>query len=152
MISPETLRRFALFAGIAPAHFKDLAMAGEEVELEEGEWLFREGDEADGLYLIVSGTVDLKIALDASGERQADLETLVAGEVLGWSALVEPYLYTLGAVVTSRASLVKLDAARLRKLLEDNPQLGFQIMTRLASVIGDRLKNLRVRFVSLVAE
>lgn len=152
MISPETLRRFALFAGIAPAHFKDLAMAGEEVNLEEGEWVFREGDEADALYLVVSGTIALKIALDASGERQADLETLVAGEVLGWSALVEPYQYTLGAVATSRASLVKLDAARLRKLLEDNPQLGFQIMTRLASVIGDRLKNLRVRFVSLVAE
>lgn len=152
MISPETLRRFALFAGIDPAHFKDLAMAGEEVELEEGEWVFREGDEADSLYLIVSGTVDLKIALDASGERQADLETLVAGDVIGWSALVEPYQYTLGAVATSWANLVKLDAAQLRQLMEDNPRLGFQITSRLAHVIGSRLKNLRVRFVSLVAE
>lgn len=149
MISPETLRRFPLFAGTAPAQFKELAMLGEEVAFNTGDWLFYEGDAADALYLILSGSIELKIRLDAAGTHHADLNTLIEGEVVGWSALVEPYVYTLGAVAISDAQLVKLDGEKLRKLLAQNPELGFSLMSRLAQAIGRRLTNLRVQFVSL---
>lgn len=150
MISPETLRRFSLFAGLDPAWFKDIAMVGEEVKLAQGEWLFHEGDDADALYLVLNGSVELKINLDVQSSRQADISTVSAGEVLGWSALVEPEVYTLGAVAASDVQLVRLDAAGLRKLMEQNCEFGFHLMRQLAKVLGQRLTNLRVQFVSLV--
>ncbi len=150
MISPETLRRFSLFAGLDPAWFKDIAMVGEEVKLAQGEWLFHEGDDADALYLVLNGSVELKIDLDVQSSRQADISTVSAGEVLGWSALVEPEVYTLGAVAASDVQLVRLDAAGLRKLMEQNCEFGFHLMRQLAKVLGQRLTNLRVQFVSLV--
>lgn len=150
MISPETLRRFSLFAGLDPAWFKDIAMVGEEVKLAQGEWLFHEGDDADALYLVLNGSVELKIDLDVQSSRQADISTVSAGEVLGWSALVEPEVYTLGAVAASDVQLVRLDAAGLRKLMEQNYEFGFHLMRQLAKVLGQRLTNLRVQFVSLV--
>lgn len=150
MISPETLRRFSLFAGIDPAAFKDLAMAGDEVNLKEGDWLFKEGEDADALYLILSGEVELKINLDEKGARQADLSTLVEGDVTGWSALLEPCAYTLNAVAAADTRVVKLDAAQLRELMDRNTNVGYVLMGRLAQALADRLTNLRVQFVSLI--
>jgi CRP/FNR family cyclic AMP-dependent transcriptional regulator len=152
MISPETLRRFSLFAGLAPEMFKDLAMLGNEVSLKTGEWLFREGDEADSLYLVISGSIDLKIALDSSGERQEDLETIVAGEAIGWSTFVEPYQYTLSAVAAADVELVKLDGKNLRNLMTQNPEIGYNLMCHVAQAIAKRLNDLRVRFVSIAGD
>ena len=149
MISPEILRRFSLFAGLDPEMFKELAMAGEEVALSADEWLFEEGDDADALFLILSGTVELTINLDEAGERKADLTTLVEGDVTGWSALVEPYVYTLGAKAASDMKVIKLDGEGLREKMAANPEMGLLLMHRLAQALGQRLNNLRVQFISL---
>ena len=81
MISPEKLRRFPLFAGVDPALLKDIAMVGEEVAFDEGEWLFIEGDDANALYLVLGGSLELKIDLNQDGTRRADLLTLTEGSV-----------------------------------------------------------------------
>jgi CRP/FNR family cyclic AMP-dependent transcriptional regulator len=150
MISPEVLRRFSLFAGLDAEVFKDLAMTGEEVTVSAGEWLFKEGAAADALYLIMEGTVDLKINVNEAGTEQADLSSLVSGDVTGWSALVEPYTYTLGAVATSNVCAARLNGEQLRSLMEAQPEVGYQLMHRVAQAIATRLTNLRVRFVSLI--
>ena len=152
MISPETLRRYALFAGLEPGVFKTLAMMGDEVSLAAGTWIFQEGSEADALYLVDSGSVELKLKLDEAGEHQIDLATLVAGDVLGWSALVEPYVYTLGAVASGDARLIRLDGAQLRGFMIDDCISGTVLMQRLAQALGKRLTNLRVQFASLVVD
>lgn len=149
MVSPEVLRRHSLFAGVEPSLFKDLAMIADEVVLQAGDWLFKEGDEAEALYLLESGKVDLKINLDEAGTRHADLNTLIEGDVIGWSALVEPYEYTLGAVVVADAKAIRLDGLSLRRMMASNSEMGYAIMTRLAAALGERLTNLRVQFVSL---
>ena len=149
MISPEQLRRFSLFAGLDPGVFKDLAMISEEVAFGEGEWLFHERDEADAVYLVLSGTVDLKIGLDQEGKRHADLCTLIEGEMVGWSGVVEPFTYGLGCIASSEARLVKMDADRLRELMAQKPEQGLILMSQVAQVIKARLTNLRVRFVSI---
>lgn len=149
MVSPESLRRYSLFAGVDPALFKDLAMIADEVSLAEGDWLFEEGAPADAVYLLDSGKIDLKINLDEAGTRHADLNTLVEGDVVGWSALVEPYEYTLGAVAISDATVIRLDGMSLRRMMASNCEMGYAIMTRLATALGERLTNLRVQFVSL---
>ena len=150
MISPEVLRRFTLFAGLDAEVFKSLAMTGEELTVSAGEWLFQEGADAEALYLVLEGTVDLKINVNEAGTEQADLSTLVAGDVMGWSALVEPYVYTLGAVATSEAKVARLDGAQMRALMDEQPEMGYILMHQVAQAIGTRLTNLRVRFVSLI--
>ena len=149
MISPEQLRRFSLFAGLDPGIFKDLAMISEEVRFAEGEWLFHERDEADAVYLVLSGTVDLTIDLDKEGKRHADLGTLIEGEMLGYSGVVQPYIYGLGCVASSDARLVKMDAGRLRELMAQKPEQGLVLMGQVAQVIKTRLTNLRIRFISM---
>ena len=149
MISPEVLRRFQLFAGVSPAVFKQLAMIGEEIEVSEGEWLFHEGDDAEGLYLIIDGEVDCKLGIGQDSDRFADVCTLVTGDLVGWSALVAPYKYTLSGIAAKDTRLVWLDAERLREMMQQDPGLGFIVMQQVAAVIAQRLAHLRIRFVSL---
>jgi CRP-like cAMP-binding protein len=152
MISPELLRRYDLFAGLDPAMFKKIAMIGEEVDLAEGDLLFTEGEEADAFFLVIKGTVDIKMNLDEEGIRRLDVGTLIEGDITGWSALVAPYVYTLSAEAVTPTTVARLDAAAFRQLLDENcSELGYPIMTQLTRVLGERLNNIRVQFVSLIA-
>ncbi|MCC6905483.1 MAG: cyclic nucleotide-binding domain-containing protein [Anaerolineae bacterium] len=149
MVSPEILRRFTVFAGLEPAAYRDVAMLSREVSFKAGEWLFHEGDDATALYLLVNGAVGLEMNIGERGARQ-HISTLVEGELVGWSALVEPYIFTLGAQATKDSKLVAIDAASLLRLMESNTEIGYVIMTQLAKSVGDRLTNLRVQFASLI--
>lgn len=149
MISPETLRRFKFFSNIEPAALKGIAMVGTTVTCGKGDWVFYERTDADALYLVERGSIELMINLDETGEKQAYVSTVVDGEIMGWSALVDPYTYTLGAVCRSEASLVRLDANKLRDLMDGDSELKAGIMTGLASAMAERLSNLRVQFVSV---
>jgi CRP-like cAMP-binding protein len=149
MISPETLRRFPLFAGLDFSDIKDLAMIGKEIICGDGEWVFHEGDEADALYILLAGTVDLQLALDNGRTVYTSLTTVVEGELIGWSALVPPHSYKLGAVANGEVRLVKLDRTGLRETLSQKPGAGYTLTLRVAEVISDRLTKMHVRLASL---
>lgn len=150
MVSPELLRRFTLFAGLNPEAFKELALMSEELMLEAGEWLFHENEKAHGLYLVQDGIVALMLNLDEEGIKKTEIETVVAGEVVGWSVVVEPFVYTIGALAETNCKLIKIDGERLRKSLDQNPEWGYLMMKRVAKTIGVRLRQMRVRLVSVV--
>ena len=150
MISPEVLRRFPLFAGLSPTAFRDLALFGEQATYAAGDYIFEEGDDASQLFLIVEGSVDILLNLGDNYEKRTEIETIVAGEVLGWSALVEPHTYKLSAIATSDVTAVALDAVALRAYLAGHCELGYMVLGRVAQIIGDRLHNMRVRMLSLI--
>lgn len=136
MISPETLRRYSFFAGLDPAVLKEIAMLSSEVTFQAGEWLFHQGDPAEAFYLILEGAVDLQLNLDEAGTRRVDMCRLVEGDVVGWSALVEPYIYTLGALAFRPTRLAKLDGAAMRDLMSRDPAVGYPIMQCLSQVLA----------------
>ena len=51
---------------------------------------------------------------------QITVDMITKGESMGWSAIVEPYLYTLGALCIDRTKLIALDAAKMRALMNDD--------------------------------
>ncbi len=150
MISPEILRRFSLFAGLESESIKQLAMLAKEDTYPKGEWLFFESDAADTLYVVIEGKVDLKVALDEEGNNYADIQTIVEGEVTGWSAMVEPYEYKLDGIAATDVRLAAIDGVGLRELMQQDTKLGYILMSRLAKEMAERLTNMRIRFISLI--
>jgi CRP/FNR family transcriptional regulator, cyclic AMP receptor protein len=145
MISTGTLQRFSLLAGLEPAFLEKLSSISEEKAVEKGEWLFHEGDNAEGLYLILQGGVDLKLKLDEKRNLYGTLTTLHEGNALGWSSLVEPYVYTLGAVATGQTRLIRINGEELRGLLKEQPEQGYIFMQRLAQAMATRVNLLSER-------
>ena len=143
MISPELLRRYTHFVGIDDENLKQLAMISEERTIPAGTVLFREGDTADHIAIIQKGEVDIQYTLGNGEQRTVD--TLVEGDLLMWSALVEPYKATGLGTTTKETHIIKIDGAKLRALCEQEPLLGYRLMTQVAKMLAHRLEGARVQ-------
>jgi CRP/FNR family cyclic AMP-dependent transcriptional regulator len=150
MVSPETLRRLALFASIDDEMIKCIAMAGEVKAVEKGEWLFQEGETAKHLFIILRGRVEIEVSLGPQELHQIGVCSLMEGDLFGWSALVDPYQYQLGAVTSTQCHLVQFNGVRLCEIFAHHPSVGYLMMSRITKIIGSRLINLRIQFVSLI--
>ena len=148
MISPEILRRYPYFAGIDEASLRQLAMVAEEKpSIAAGVQLFAEGEPVKHLGIIVRGEVNIQYLL-GNGEMRT-VDTLVGGDLLGFSALIEPYKYTGFATTTQRTDLALLDAAKLRALCHQDPLLGFQLTLEVAKLLAHRLEGARVQLAAV---
>ena len=147
MISPEMLRRYPYFAGIGEESLKAVAMIAEEKQVPAGTHLFSEGDPADAMNIIVKGEVSIQYIL-GTGERRT-VDTLVEGDILGWSALVEPYKYTAVGAATRATHMITIDAKKLRGLCDQDPQLGYRLTTQIARLLAHRLEGARVQLAAI---
>jgi CRP/FNR family transcriptional regulator, cyclic AMP receptor protein len=143
MISPEVLRRYPYFVGINDESLKQLAMIAEEKTVPADTVMFREGDPASHLSIILKGEVNIQYVLGDDELRTVD--TLVEGDLLMWSALVEPYKATAIGTTTKETHLARIDAAKLRILCEQEPILGYRLMTQVAKLLAHRLDGARVQ-------
>jgi CRP-like cAMP-binding protein len=151
MISPETLRRFPLFARQDADMLKQIAMLADEISADPGHPLFFEGEVAKKLFLISEGAVVLTINMGEKGEQNLkELEPLSVGEVVGWSAIIKPHIYKMGAKVDRESRLITFDGEGLRDLFDKNPVFGYYFMQKIAEVVGERLISKCVQLMSLV--
>jgi len=147
MISPELLRRYRCFATISDASLKAVAMLANEQFAPTGTDLFREGDPADALRIIVDGEVKIRYTMGNSELRTVD--TLIPGDLVGWSALVEPYKMTSVATACADTRLIAIDASRLRELCDRDPLLGYRLLEQVARLLADRLEGARVQLAAV---
>ena len=147
MISPELLRRYPYFSTVDDDSLKAVAMLAEEKSVPAGTEMFRGGDPADALNIIVKGEVDIQYLL-GNGERRT-VDTLVSGDILGWSALIEPYKYTAIATATKPTQLVAIQAKKLRQLCDKDPLLGYRLTIEVARLLAHRLEAARVQLATV---
>jgi CRP-like cAMP-binding protein len=141
------LRGVPVFEGLSPEELTLLAGCGSNVHFDQGAVLFREGDAADTFYLIRHGSVALEMFVPARGP--AIIETLEAGEVVGWSWLFPPYRWHFDARALTPIRATAFDGACLRGKCEDDPRLGYALMARFAQVLIERLQWTRLRLLDL---
>lgn len=146
MVSIEVLRSFPYFAGVCAESLKAVAAITEERPLALGEPLFKEGDPARALYILRAGQVD--IVYQHHRDQGCVVDTVVAGDLIGWSALVEPYRCTATAVPREPGQVVRIDAVGIRGLCERDHTLGFQLLKELAGTLSRRLQGALVQLAA----
>jgi CRP/FNR family cyclic AMP-dependent transcriptional regulator len=140
MISPEVIRRFPLSAGLNADQLTQLAMAAEELVVDEGHWFFRQDQELHAMYLVLEGQVGIVVELP----RQEVLTSTVGpGEVFGWSGMVPPHETTAGARALSPCRVVRFDCRRVRQTFETDCRFGYIVMERMAQIVRQRMRDLR---------
>lgn len=149
MISPELLRRYSLFSSLGHEHLAALAMIGEMVEYEAGQEIFQADAPATHLCFVHEGKVDLSI--EFPGGKKKNWMEITSGFLLCWSSVVEPYRYTCSAYAVDSVRMMKFDGAKLRDMMEKDHDLGFALMKQVAKAISERLKSIRMMFISLIA-
>ena len=146
MVSIEVLRSFPYFAGVGADSLKAVAAAAEERPFKPGEPLFREGDIARALYILREGQVDIVYQLHEGEGRVVD--TVVGGDLIGWSSVVEPYRCTATAVPRSFGRAVHIGAAAIRDLCDRDHTLGYHLLKELAATLSRRLQGALVQLAA----
>jgi CRP/FNR family cyclic AMP-dependent transcriptional regulator len=72
------------------------------------------------------------------------IQTLNAGEILGWSALLEAGHARFEARALSEVEAIAFEGSELRKVLGGNPELGYAFMKAILGVVVDRLDATRM--------
>lgn len=147
MISPERLRRFSYCAGCPDEVLQSMAMSAGNHSFKAGERLFTEGEKSTHLMFIEEGEVDVVYRL--GDDRQVVVDTLVPGDTLSWSALVEPHVLSATAVGKKDGRLIQVDAQNLRRLCEENPAYGYRMMSEIAKVLRSRLIATRIQLAAM---
>ncbi|WP_347246627.1 cyclic nucleotide-binding domain-containing protein [Thermogutta sp.] len=146
MVSPEMLRRYPYFAKISEESLKEIAMMAEERSYPAGLQLFNEGDPADYLNIIVEGEVQIQYQL-GNGEKRT-VDTLVAGDILVWSALIEPYRTTAIGTTSKPTKVIAIKAKPLRELCDRDPMVGYRLTREIAKLLAHRLERARVQLAA----
>jgi CRP-like cAMP-binding protein len=127
-VKVEALRQVPLFEGLSKKHLRALARVTEDVAVEAGTVLCREGRLGREFFVIVDGTVEVT----RGGKR---LATRGAGEFFGEIALITTTTRT--ATVTAKTPLrcFILTRGDFRIVLDDNPGVERKVM----QALGERL-------------
>ncbi|GAB4098234.1 Crp/Fnr family transcriptional regulator [Sinomonas halotolerans] len=126
----EVLRRAPLFATLDDDAFRLLMDELTEVDLSRGASVFREGDQGDQLYFIVSGKV--KLGRTSPDGRESLLAILGPGELFGEMALFDPAPRNATATAVSETRLAGLKNEALNTLLRSRPEVSAQLLQALA--------------------
>jgi CRP/FNR family cyclic AMP-dependent transcriptional regulator len=148
MVTADVLSRWSFFAGLSDASLRSLAEITRRVSYPDGTTVFEEGTPATTLYLLLDGWVDILTAVSPAAARNELLTTLTAGDIFGWSALVEPYVYTAAAHCATPATVMCFPGAALLALFETDARLCYTLMNRVCRVIDGRLSAARHQLIS----
>ena len=146
----KTLRRIPWFLDLNQTQLDRLSAIATLHELESGEVLFKEGDREDFLYILLEGQVELEIEVPTHG--QMAFYKAEALDIIGWSSLTPIVRQrTASAKARQQSLLLGLQRELLEQLCDEDHDLGYIIMRRLANLVANRLLTTRVCLMDLIA-
>ena len=123
------LGKSMVFNGLDPDGLRRLGGIGREMALPAGAVLFEQGEESDGLYIVIVGIV--RIYLTADDGREATISLLEEGEMIGEIALLDGLPRSAGAAALTDTRVIFIPHKPFCELLDSSPQLSRQVMLML---------------------
>ncbi len=133
--------------GMEPIYHELFVDCASNVRFEAGEYIFREGEEANQFYLIRHGRVAVEISTPERGS--VIIQSLGEGDVLGWGWMIPPYRQRFDARAVDLTRAIALDGRCLRERSEEDHDLGFQLMKRAAQVMEQRFQATRLQLLDM---
>lgn len=135
----QVLARVPLFAALTRRELARIETILHHRQASAGESLVREGEQGFGMYVILSGRIEIRQAGADGGAHL--LATLGPGEFFGEQALLDETPRTATALASQPTSVVGFFRSDLLELIEGEPRLGLKIVMRLSQMISVRLRH-----------
>jgi CRP-like cAMP-binding protein len=132
----DTLKSIRFLRDMPQEYLDQIASISRILDFDDRDVVFREGDTARVLYLIVSGSVSLKIG---DGPDCKQIVTLNAGELLGWSSLSDHPHFVATAVAVGPTRIIEIDSAKLRAFCQTDAKFGYELLRRTLLALSKRL-------------
>lgn len=134
-----------LFKGVSQRFITKIANNSEEESFKKNSMIFKTGEKASHFFVLAEGAIDISL-----GKREgAHMSVSKPGEIFGWSALVEPYIYTANAKATKDTRVIRISRDLIEQAISEHPAEGLAVLKNLTGIIAQRL---RYAYKSLVPE
>lgn len=144
----ETLRRTPLFANLPPDDLARVAGISSPRRCGKKESLFREGDRADGFFIVASGRIKV-FKLSEEGKEQV-LHVLEAGQSFAEATIFEGGHFPASAEALEASELVFIPKRLFIDLLEKTPRISLRMlgsMSKWLKRMTDLVESLALRDV-----
>ena len=142
------LNRIPWFKELQPRHVRKLASITTLRQVKAGEVLFREGDKEDYVYIVIDGRVALDLFVPHRGKVR--FYTAEQWEIFGWSGVTPTVRQrTAGATAVVDSRVARTSAEDIRQACDEDHDLGYEVMRRLANVVAARLLVTRLQLLDM---
>jgi len=155
MIPIQLLRKVSIFEGLTDGQLERIAEICREETHPAGSLIIEEGEPAERLYVLREGRVALEMGVRMWPERrvrQMRVETLNAGQPFGLSTLTDSDLRTMSARAVDRCRSITLGEQDLRRLMDSDPVMGYEINAGLSNVLAERLRYTRLSLTEFLGQ
>lgn len=143
----EKLRQLEFLQSLDESHLQPLAEIARVVTFPAETVIFREGDPATNIFLLTCGNVSLEICAPSLGCRR--IMSVSAGDLLGWSPVLESSRLTATARALSDVEALKISGTQLLALCEHDARFGYEFMRCAAHALAKRLSATRLQLLDL---
>ncbi len=141
------LKEHAFVKGLEPEYLDLIIECAHNVVFQAGEFIVRQGEDANHFYLIRHGKVAIEISSPA--RQGLIIQTLTDNDVLGWSWLFPPYQWQFDAQATELTRAIALNGLCLRGKCDSDPGLGYELMKRFSSILFETLQVTQLQLLDL---
>src|SRR3954447_22531498 len=131
------LRKALFFFGILnDADVEFMLAVGRRLELRPTEWLIREGEPLQDLFIVVDGMLTVRVA----ALSETEVARVMAGEVLGEISFADARPPSASVVSLERSTVLAVPLEQLNRRLEEEPPFAARFYRALAVFLADRLR------------
>jgi CRP-like cAMP-binding protein len=134
----NSIKNHPFLSGMAGKHVDLIVQGAKQTEYGSNDILISEGEPANQFFLIESGLVALETT--APGKGAALIQTIGAGEPVGWSWLFPPFISHFRARALQPTQAIILNGGHLLVLCEENHVLGYDVMRRITQIVISRME------------
>ncbi len=147
-VTPEILKGMDLFEVLEAVELADIAPLCGVEEFASGQYVYREGDKAEKIYMVLEGRVAVEIEIRPG--KKVVIYTETKGHMFGYPSLVRLQTFLTSTRCIDKVKVVTIDAEELvSKIFKPDCRRGYLVMNRLAEIIAVKLRETRMQLVSL---
>lgn len=137
-IAPSVLRNFGLFGAMPEAVLEHLSETLTILEAEPGTYIFREGDEANSMFVVLQG--DMEVLKRSKYGPDARVAVLGPGDWFGEMGVIDVQPRSASVMTVSPARFLKISAADLDRLYRFDVKAYALIVLNIAREMSRRLR------------
>ena len=147
----QALQSIPWFLELKPKQIENLTNISEICTLSPGEILFEEGDLTDNLYILLEGNLNIETQIPTSDQPLIALAEPL--DILGWSSLTPVTRQRTATVrATKESVLIGFSSTALLQICDEDHDLGFVIMRRVANVIASHYLRTKLQFLNFAMQ
>ena len=130
-LAEDVLEHLSLFKGLDEMLRKELAQTAKQIRVDKGKCIFERGQQALGLYIVVTGRV--KLSIPALARKEKVIEFIGPGQAVGEAVMFMDQPYLIDAHALEDCLLLWIDKKKIVDAIERFPLFALNVISNLSS-------------------